>query len=467
MKQHAIIFLLTLALAVGQAGCGSSSQPPAQPLQPAPGLGIGYVVVSDAPLPSVLAFQVTLTSLTLSDGTRSVSVLAEPTPVEFARLLGVRTLLGLSSVPEGSYSSVTVTLANPVISFLDLSTTPASVSTLAGSLTRSSLTVTLARPLVVTDGGLAGLHLHFRLRDSLQRDAAGELTGVVDPRIDFRALPPDDEEAFIEELRGGLASVNAAGNSFVLQTPRGRQITVRVNDQTRWEEGESLSTLAPPAVMEVSGRLRADGSLLAAEVEVLTRDHFLLAGLVLDPDPPLGPANRVTLLVREEIPDVSGVEVGRPATVEFQDDTRFDIHNLELPLEFLLFNRAALVRGQGVALGGRIDSTTTPETLRIRRVVLHRQGFEGARVPGSVQIVSGNLGGFSLRLEGLMGYLLAEPLRVHTFNRTEFVGLGGLADLEGTDRLALRVVGLLLRHSATGEPVFAARRVERLERPTP
>ncbi|MFQ5817802.1 MAG: DUF5666 domain-containing protein [Terriglobia bacterium] len=462
MRRFGLSSVLACLLAVTFVACQSS--PPPSLLA---GTGTVYVTVSDAPLASVLAFQVTLTGLTLSDGTNMVSVLSEPTSVEFGRLLGLRTLLGLSSLPGGTYTSAILTLATPVISFLDLSTSPASVGILEGSLTRSSLTVALDPALIVSEGGLAGLHLHFRLRDSLEVDALGELTGMVDPHIGLRAIPPGAEESFIEELRGGVSSVNVAGNSFTLQTLRGRLLTVHVNDETLWEEGESLSTLAPPAVVEISGRVRADRSLLAASVEVLSRERLLLGGLVLNPEPAMGPAERVTLLVREEIPDLTGIEVGRTATLEFEERTRFDIHNIELPLEFLLFNRAALVRGQRVALGGALDTSTTPASFTIRRVVLHRQGVQGGRVPGSVRIVSGNTGGFRLRTGGLFGLLFDASLQVVTFERTRFVNLAGLTALQGSEPMRLRIVGLVLRRSDTGEPLLVAGRIERVLPPTP
>ncbi len=458
MRRRWLVFLAIFLATATFVSCGSST--PRTLLGTRSGLV--YVTTTDAPMPSVLAFQITITGLTLSDGSESVPVLPEPTPVEFGRLLGMRTLLALSSVSPRTYTSATLTLASPVISFLDLSTTPASVGTINGTLTTSSITVNLNPPLIVAEGGLGGLHMHFRLRESLQTDATGELTGVVTPSIGLRAIPPTDEDSLIDELRGGVSAVNVGGNSFVLQTLRGRQLTVRVNNETVWEDGESLNTLTAPVIVEVAGRVQADGSILAINVEVLTRDHFLLGGLVLDPDPATGPAERATLLVREEIPDLVNIQVGRTATVEFSDQTRFGIHNLNLPLEFLLFNRAMLVRGQRVALGGAIDNSTTPATLNIRRVILHRQGFEGGRVIGSVRIVSGNTGGFLLRTDGLFGYLFGEPLRVATSNRTWFVNLRGLADLDTSDPMAVRVVGLLLRRSDTGEPVLVAYRVERL-----
>lgn len=463
-----LAFSLTLTLAACTSGGPEILPPPKEPTvaieTSAQKLGTLFVVATDAPLASVLAFQVTLTGMTLSDGSQSVAVLSEPQAVEFARLLGLRTLLGLSEVPAGTYTSVSLTLANPVISYLDLSTSPASVENIAGQLTQSSLTVPLQPPLVVSEGGLAGLHMHFNLRASLAVDAAGQLTGEVDPHIRLRPIPPEAEDAYIDELRGGVSEVEVSANRFRLQTRRGRRITIYVNDQTEFDAGESLATLDSNTIVQVAGRLQLDASLLADEVHVLTRERFLLGGLVLDPDPAVGPAERVYLLVREELPDLPDTGVGQVATGEFEDDTRFGILHHRLPLTDLLFNRAALVRGQRITLGGRLDTTTSPPDLRTRGVILHLQGFHGDSVPGSTRIAFGNTGSFLLRVHGLGGYLFGQPLRVRTSARTRWRGLMGLNDLADSEPIDLLVCGLLLRHSGTGEPVLVARRVVRPSR---
>jgi hypothetical protein len=57
-----------------------------------------FVTAVDAPLPSVLSFQVDVTGMTLSDGVNPpVSVL-----VDFARLNGLHTLLDLNTIPAGT-----------------------------------------------------------------------------------------------------------------------------------------------------------------------------------------------------------------------------------------------------------------------------------------------------------------------------------------------------------------------------
>jgi len=446
------------------AACGGGSLTNVtNPAPPAAPQGSVFVVGTDAPLGSVLAFRITFTGLNASDGTNSVSLITQPQEVEFARLNGLRTLLDLRSVPAGTYTSITAMLATPVISFLDTTTTPPSVQTLNGTLTQSSVTVQLPQPLVVTDSGLVGLFLDFRIRNSLQVDANGQMTGAVNPTLALRAISPDAPEAMIDELRGGVVSVDVAAGTFVMQGPHGRNLTVVTDSQTQWEPGESLSTLTTTSVVEVSGHLqRQTLSLRAAEVEVLSRDRFLLGGLITDVRPPTGPATEFDLLVRTELPDLASAQPGQISAIPLNGNERFGIHHMLLPIGSRLFNAENLVAGQRVAVGGALDNSTNPPSLDARRVILHRQGLEGGWIPGSTRIISGNVGGFDFHAAGLQGNVLGRAVRVHTSERTRFINLAGLADLTGANPIRLRVVGLVLKEPAGPDAVVVAHTVEKM-----
>ncbi len=458
--QRHLRLLLTLVVTLGVLNCAGGSPPP--PNSARPGFGNIFVVGTDAPLASVLAFQVTFTGMTVTDGTNTASLLAAPVEIEFARLHGLRTLLTLEAVPAGTYSSVTITLAAPVISFLDTSTDPPSVGTLNGRLTQSSVTVPLRTPLVVNADDLVGLFVDFRLHDSLEVGPDGQLTGTVDPRIVIRAIPPDAPDAEIDELRGGVVSVDLAERSFLLQGPHGRTLKVLTDGQTQFEEGEGLETLNSNTIVEVSGVLeRSTLALRASEVLVLSRDRFLLGGLLTDVRPASGPAEQVDLLVRTELPDLSGARIGRIATVGFDGNERFSIHHMRLPLGQLLFNRSSLIEGQRLSIGGVLDTSTAPATLDARRVTLHPQGLEGIWLPGSTRAENSSTGVFAFRTFGLTGLLFERPVRVFTSARTRFVNLSGLDDLSGDQPIPLRIVGLVLLDHLTNEQVVLARQVLR------
>src|SRR6202049_5216431 len=111
--------ILVLALVALASGCGGGSSSSTTTTQPQS--GNIFVNGTDAPLPSVLSFQVDITGMTVSDGTNPpVSVLNGTQTVDFARLNGLHTLLDLNTIPMGTYTTVTVTLANPQIGFLNV-----------------------------------------------------------------------------------------------------------------------------------------------------------------------------------------------------------------------------------------------------------------------------------------------------------------------------------------------------------
>src|SRR5690349_3504292 len=77
-----------------------------------------------------------------------------------------------------------------------------------------------------------GLSFQFNLRKSIAVDAMGQITGAVTPVLYLKAITPSDADAFIDDFVAGVVSVNASGNSFVIQGPHGHQFTVNVNGQT-------------------------------------------------------------------------------------------------------------------------------------------------------------------------------------------------------------------------------------------
>ena len=116
-----------VALGVGLTGCGGGASSSTSASTTAEN-GQVFVNGTDAPLPSVLSFQVDITGMTVSNGMNPpISVLNGTQTVDFARLNGLHTLLDLNTIPAGSYSSVTVTLANPQIAYMNVTnpqTTP-------------------------------------------------------------------------------------------------------------------------------------------------------------------------------------------------------------------------------------------------------------------------------------------------------------------------------------------------------
>jgi uncharacterized protein DUF4382 len=422
-----------------------------------------YTVGTDAPLPSVVSCEVTVSGITLFNGTTNVSVLSQPQIVDFAQLSGLHQLLDLTAVPIGTYTSATITIASPVIGFIDTSVNPPTISTINGTLSQSSVTVNFANPVMVSGADLFGLRMEFDLRKSLQVDGNGQVTGAVNPVFEVALLNATDSQVAIDDFHGGVVGVTGP-DTFTMQGPHGRQWTVTTSDNTMLDDPNSpVSGFTTNTIVEVSGVLDpVTHSIDASELEVVSNDDFFMGGLFTSIRPPTGPATQADLYVRELLPAVNGVADGQIETLNLNGSERYMIEHINLPLTTLLFNNSELAAGQRVGIGGELTTTDGITTVTVHRVVLRRQGQAGGWVPGSTVIQNNNAGTFQLNDQWTAGVLLPQPLTVITTNDTNFINLSGLSALQGAQPISIRVVGFILINQATGQPVMVARSVEEL-----
>ena len=438
-----LMFTLMLLATITLVGCGSNSS--TSTTTPSPQSGNIFVTGEDAALPSVVGLYITINSITLNGQNNSPQVISTPTTVDFARLVGLRSPLAFSSVPADTYASATFVLASPVISWVDLTQNPPALNTMNGTLPQSpySLTVNFPTAMVVGSNGLAGLKMDFDIRQSLAV-SNGQITGAVNPVIDIKATQASNPDGQITDLTGGLVSVNAASNSFVIQGPYGRQLTVDVNNNTQFNSGWNINDLATPAIIGVEGSFQADGSLMASDVEVITTAQTFLSGRILQvTNNGSGQAQSVTMWVGETGADVVS-EVDTIQTINISAVTQYEICFFDGPITNALFNNTSLEVGQRIFVGGSsVNSTFTP-----RMISLRRQGVYGMLVvaaQGNVTVVSGNEGSFQLSNGGLIGYAAGGPVTVYTGNTTLFFNLSGLGALASdTTSVPLITRGLLL-----------------------
>lgn len=422
-----------------------------------------FTIGTDAPLPSVVSCQLMVTGVTIFNGTTNVPVLTNPQVVDFARLSGLHQLLDLNAVPTGTYTSATVTLSSPVIGFIDTTQNPPIIDTINGTLAADSVQVQFANPFVLQNNDLVGLRMEMDLRQSLQTDANGQVTGAVNPVFHMALLAAGDANVSIDDFHAGFVGSTGA-NTFTVQGPRGRQWTVQTGGNTVMDDTDiSVSSYTTNTILSISGQLDpVSKDIDASEIEVVSNDGFVLGGLLTSIRPPSGAATQADLYVRYELPDVNGISDGQIETLNLNGSEVYRIGHITLPLTSLLFNNSAMAAGQRVDVGGALTQSNGVETLTVHRVVLRRQGQAGTWVPGSTAINSGNEGSFQLNDDWTAGVLLPSPLTVMTTNATLFINLSGLSALTGTQPISIRVVGFILIDPSTGQPVMVARSVEEL-----
>ncbi|MGA6988662.1 MAG: DUF5666 domain-containing protein [Terriglobales bacterium] len=434
-----LTFVAVLLATVTLVGCGSNSSNSTLPAQQT---GNVFVTGEDAPLASVVGFDVTINTITLTGQKSSPQVLIAPTAVDFARLIGLRSPLAFSSVPADTYSSATFVLTNPVISYVDMTQNPPALNTISGTLPQPtySLTVNFPTPMVVGSNGLAGLRMEFDIRQSLVV-TNGQVTGTVNPVIYIKATRASDPDGQVTDLTGGLASVDQANNSFVMQGPYGRQLTVYVNDSTQFNSGWSMGDLAVPAIVGVEGAFQADGSIMATSVEVITTAQTFVSGRVLQVTPASGAAQSVTMWVGETGADMDS-DSRTIQTINISAVTDYEICFFDGPITNYLFNGTSIEVGQRIFIGGSyVNSTFAPEMISLRR-----QGVYGTLVPESVSITNDNAGSFLISNNGLVGYAAGGPVTVYTGNSTVFFNVSGLSALSAdTTAVPLITRGLLLQ----------------------
>lgn len=457
--KSAILSALLLALAA-TIGCGGTSNS-GQNFQQNSSASI-YMTGEDAPSSAVVGFNVTIDKITLNNSASTVTALSTPEAVDFARLVGLRTLLGFNTIQPGTYTSVTFTFENtnpqPQISYVDVSTTPPSVQTMNGSFSKTTVTVPFptGAPLVVSSNGLAGLRIDFDVDDSLAT-TGGQINGTVNPVMNVWAVSASDEVGEITDFTGNVVSVSAP-NSFQMQGPYGAPRTIDVNSSTQYNGSYSINSLMTNAIVSVIGEMQADGSILAKYVELITTDKAFVSGRILAVNPSSGPVTSVTMWVGEEVGTSGVIPVDTIATIGLSGVSQYDICFFDNFLGNQLFNNTALVVGQRIFIGGTVNgSLFVPDMVSLRR-----QGVVGALVASSVNITGGsgsNLGYFQMQNDALMSYSAGGPFTVYTANVTVFENIDGLSGLQaaGTPNLVAR--GLVFKDQSNGKPLVVAGRV--------
>src|SRR5271166_368923 len=460
--------IFALVLVALLSGCGNN---PSSSNNTNPQSNSVFVTGTDAPLPSVVGFRVDITGMTLSDGTNPpVSVLNGTQTVDFARLNGMRTLLDINTIPTGTYTQAVITLANPSIDYLNVANpqtnppTHPTISTLDTSvasnpqlsLTQSTVTINLATPLVVSMGDIDGLRFEFNILKSVAVDGNGQISGPITPTINLKVITPSDADAYIDEFDAGVVSVDAAGNSFVIQGPHGHQFTVNVNQQTEWENNESINNLTSSSIVEISGTLdRTTAAFLADTVAIVSQDKFWAGGLVTYVNPPNGTATDFDMYVRNVLPSGTGFNSGQISNVILSGQEKYFIHWWHDNFGSFLFTSAGMVPGQHISIAGPFSNGQ----VTVKRIVLRHSGHTGTLVIGQTNTTAGT---FEFNSNGLAGVLFEGPVTVQVTPFARYLGgLTGLNDLTGNTALNLRVVGLILKTN-TGTPIYLAYCVEEL-----
>jgi hypothetical protein len=274
---------MTLTLAVGCGGGGSSFTAGPTPT-PAAGSTSTQVRFGDAPADSVIAFEVSVSALSLTPaGGGSAITVTVPANnrIELTHASGKFEPFIAGNLPQGTFSAANLTLVNSELTFLSSTGTPVHINGPASA----SITVPLS-PNVTIGASPLVLNIDVNVANSITT-SGGVVNGISFGATSFNitakapgaANNQQDDDGEIEDVQGTVTAVN--GSSFTLKLQNGSTLTFTTDGTTEFKDGVTGVAGLLNQVVTVEGFTKSDGSLFAKEVEGLENQNGAeLEGLI-------------------------------------------------------------------------------------------------------------------------------------------------------------------------------------------
>lgn len=268
----ALAALIALASGCGGGGNGLTSNPNPTPT-PGAGANAAQVRFGDAPADSVISFEVSVSSLSLTPAGGgapvSVSVPAN-NRIELTHASGKFEPFMAGNLPQGTFSAANLTLVNSELTFLTSTGTPVHINGPASA----SISVPLSPNLTIGSSPLV-LNIDVNVAASITT-AVNVVNGIAFTSSSFNitakapgvAANQQDDDGEIEDVQGTVTAVN--GSSFTFKVGQtGSSMTFNTDASTQFKDGVTSVAGLLNQVVTVEGFTRADGSLYAKEVEGL------------------------------------------------------------------------------------------------------------------------------------------------------------------------------------------------------
>jgi hypothetical protein len=425
MKTKFVSIVLTACVlaGLGFSGCSAGNQSsPAPVSSTATSSGTVNLVVQDTPPTgiTVLSFQLQIASATLQPG--SISLLKHPVTVDLAQLVTDTSFLASQVVDSGTYTSLTVTYANPQITLMNSSNAPlvtpagtcavGQVCTFSPRVNNASVTISSGIfPITVTASSSTGLNLDLSIPDLLQSDLS--LTFASGQSVNLSLLSTlaslTDQQSQLDAVLATVQSIS--GQQATIQTALGDSLSIGLNSSTTYNypstvcPAASSSCLATGQIVDLNLSLLGDGSLVAQSVTYADASGGAAARATVLATPG-GETNSFQILLHQAIPGATSAAAGSMVTITPANSAVFAVPFTGYPV----VNGASfagtidLVAGQEVLLQlGAGNSATNYNSARVY--------LEPSQTIGTVASV--NAGADSFILNGLTGLWTASKPIIH------------------------------------------------------
>lgn len=256
MKRVVTLTVWSIVLILIIAGCGMNNSP-----KTTTGSGQLMVTMGDAPSDRVIAFGLTVNSMTLTGGSNP-TVISMPTQIEFVRNAGTFQPLVTAQIAAGTYTGATIMVSNPKVVAID-ATTHLPVQ-LTAALSTTTVNVTFNTPLTISPS-MVEADFDLDLANSVTISGS---TATINPvfHVSTKIVHDQDNDQF-KDVRGAVTSVSPP-NFTVASREMAQLLTFATDANTKFEGVSGLSQLTVGMIVEVDAQIQSDGTLLAKRVEV-------------------------------------------------------------------------------------------------------------------------------------------------------------------------------------------------------
>jgi hypothetical protein len=440
------------------------------------------LAISDAPPNgvAVLFFEALITGASLQSDTtkKAVSVLTNPTEVEFGHLQSDTAFLSLSNVAPDTYSSITLTFSNAALTIVNHSggmigsCANNSVCEISPSFNPSMATISISPSITISQNSVVGIHLDFNVASSVVPSAQGDLT--INPTVTIKTLTQrqDSDEGMemehVDELDGRVtvAPSNQFPNQFTLMNERSGQLfTVNVDKSTVFEDFDHTGCTASPAdiscvktgqVLDVNLSENGMGTMLAKRVEFEEdANKQAIKGTITRVDS----NTQFQMVVFNEEPPLTTIAEGSPVVVTIQSNATFQMGREEMgedggfSIAGLSFTSGMdLIVGQDV----QIRPVTVTSSAGTTTVITDLVRLWPSQITGQVGTITPDNGSFTLTMLSPL-FTGATPaittINVVTLSQMNFMDFSGLGSLAVGNTVTVK--GLLF--NTTGTPTLVTR----------
>jgi len=511
MIRKSLAFIVIPAMSALLAGCGSD---PAVTGScgggcPASPQGTVYMTMTDDPPAgvSVLFFQVTLANATLTPTSGSpvsllnnISAFGSDTPpqIDVTQLQAVSAFLSSAQVPPGTYSSLSLTFANPQLVIYNQSDSSLGNSCAVGSICQltpafdnnsSSLSFT-STPFPITVGATSplGFAIDFHLNTVIQPDLSvnlGATNGVTISELPSAPTPPQ-----LGSITGTVVTVTPSTGVFTVQAPWGGSFDIATTSSTAFDNFPSSACTTPGLGCLAQGQIVTvavssvaatgySGVLTASQVTyVQAANTQTVEGTIIQILPLPTPAGEliVEMLLHNSPVPTSAVPIGGVATVTLASSAAYTIDNNGFTIPpGLSFNGAEDVTvGQNLRLlvePGTLSNTGSgpgssawgpPPSISFTASAVE---LEPSQMTGSITAIDSSATSFTLGVAGPFFAPWPMPTAVSSFDvittgQTSYTGFNpeNFSGLAASDFVSVN--GWLFGPAAGGvSPVIAAQSV--------